>query len=60
MGFWSIPVLTMFPAVMTVMFQHVLTTTCFQWNVCLYEERDGTAMWSPLSPVTAYFTRELR
>ncbi|XP_054715271.1 uncharacterized protein LOC129224748 [Uloborus diversus] len=40
------------------LFQHVLTTTYFQWNNDIYEQIDGVAMGSPLSPVIANFYME--
>ncbi|KAJ4448198.1 hypothetical protein ANN_10212 [Periplaneta americana] len=40
------------------LFQHVLTTTYFQWQQKFYEQTDGVAMGSPLSPVIANFYME--
>ncbi|XP_060528287.1 uncharacterized protein LOC132703174 [Cylas formicarius] len=39
----------------TELFRHCLTTTYFQWNKEFYEQVDGVAMGSPLSPVIANF-----
>ncbi|KAG8192007.1 hypothetical protein JTE90_001741 [Oedothorax gibbosus] len=47
-----------FPPDIAGLFQHVLTTTYFQWNGSIYEQRDGVAMGSPLSPVIANFYME--
>ncbi|XP_023726043.1 uncharacterized protein LOC111874629, partial [Cryptotermes secundus] len=35
------------------LFHHVLTTSCFNFNGQFYEQTDGVAMGSPLSPVIA-------
>jgi hypothetical protein len=40
------------------LFRHVLTTTYFQWDGSFYEQIDGVAMGSPLSPVVANFYME--
>ena len=40
------------------LFRHSLTTTYFQWNQTFYEQKDGVAMGSPLSPVIANFYME--
>ncbi|XP_060534544.1 uncharacterized protein LOC132706961 [Cylas formicarius] len=42
----------------TELFRHCLTTTYFQWNKEFYEQVDGVAMGSPLSPVIANFFME--
>ena len=42
----------------TALFEHCLTTTYFQWNQDFYEQIDGVAMGSPLSPVIANFFME--
>jgi len=40
------------------LFQHVLTTTYFKWNNTIFEQKEGVAMGSPLSPVIANFYME--
>ena len=40
------------------LFRHCLTTTYFQWDKEFYEQTDGVAMGSPLSPVIANFFME--
>ncbi|KAK9874835.1 hypothetical protein WA026_005651 [Henosepilachna vigintioctopunctata] len=42
-----------FPRDISTLFRHVLTTTYFQYNNVFYEQKDGVAMGSPLSPVIA-------
>ncbi|KAJ8916727.1 hypothetical protein NQ315_013931 [Exocentrus adspersus] len=40
------------------LFQHCLTTTYFKWKGDFYEETDGVAMRSPLTPVVANYFME--
>jgi hypothetical protein len=40
------------------LFRHVLTSTCFCFDGQYYEQTDGVAMGSPLSPVIADFLRK--
>ncbi|GJQ78415.1 hypothetical protein Trydic_g22237 [Trypoxylus dichotomus] len=47
-----------FPREITKLFEHVLTTTYFQWNNDYYEQLDGVALGSPLTPVIANFYME--
>ncbi|KAJ4427431.1 hypothetical protein ANN_25053 [Periplaneta americana] len=47
-----------FPEDIVALFQLVLTTTYFQWNGDFYEQTDGVAMGSPLSPMVANFYME--
>ena len=42
----------------TNLFRHCLTTSYFQWNGNFYQQDDGVAMGSPLSPVIANFFME--
>ena len=48
----------LFPASIASLFRLVLTTTYFQWNGGYYEQTDGVAKGSPLSPVVANFNLE--
>ncbi|XP_046401606.1 uncharacterized protein LOC124167667 [Ischnura elegans] len=41
-----------------LLFHHALTTTYFKYNDTFYEQTDGVAMGSPLSPVIANFFME--
>ncbi|XP_048519274.1 uncharacterized protein LOC125503262, partial [Dendroctonus ponderosae] len=42
------------------LFEHCLTTTYFQWNSEFFEQTDGVAIGSPLSPVIAnYFMKKI-
>nr|XP_060617816.1 uncharacterized protein LOC132767173 [Anolis sagrei ordinatus] len=47
-----------FPEDITALFHHCLTTSYFQWDNEFYEQKDGVAMGSPLSPVIANFYME--
>ncbi|XP_062837651.1 uncharacterized protein LOC134299269 [Anolis carolinensis] len=47
-----------FPEDITALFHHCLTTSYFQWDTGFYEQKDGVAMGSPLSPVVANFYME--
>ncbi|XP_054853995.1 uncharacterized protein LOC129342319, partial [Eublepharis macularius] len=47
-----------FPEDVTALFHHCLTTSYFQWDNEFYEQMDGVAMGSPLSPVIANFYME--
>ena len=47
-----------FPDDITGLFKHCLTTTYFQYNHEFYEQLDGVAMGSPISPVIANFYME--
>ena len=40
------------------LFSHCLTSSYFSWNKTFYEQKDGVAMGSPLSPVVANFFME--
>jgi hypothetical protein len=40
------------------LFRHVLTSSFFSFNGQFYEQTDGVAMVSPLSPVTANYFME--
>ena len=42
-----------FPRNITNLVQHCLTTSYFQWHNCFYEQIEGVAMGSPLSPAIA-------
>ena len=44
-----------FPEDIKTLFQHCLMTSYFQWYNEFYEQTDGVAMGSPLSPVIANF-----
>jgi hypothetical protein len=48
----------LFTADISELFRHCLTTTYFQWQNEFYEQTDGVAMGSPLSPVIANFFME--
>ena len=39
-----------FPEDITALFHHTLMSTYFQWNQNFYEQKEGVAMGSPLSP----------
>ena len=47
-----------FPSDIASLFKHCLTTTYFSWNNKIYEQIEGVAMGSPLSPVVANFFME--
>ena len=47
-----------FPEDIATLFRHCLTTTYFKWNAEIYEQTDGVAMGSPLSPTIANFYME--
>lgn len=47
-----------FPKDIVSLYEHVLTTTYFQINNTFYEQIDGVAMGSPLSPVVANYYME--
>jgi len=47
-----------FPLDIAKLFRHCLTTTYFQWQGEFYEQNDGVAMGSPLSPVIAKYFME--
>ena len=47
-----------FPEDICALFHHCLKTTYFQYNEEFYEQTDGVAMGSPLSPVIANFFME--
>ena len=47
-----------FPEDVKALFQHCLMTSYFQWDNEFYEQTDGVAMGSPLSPVIANFQME--
>lgn len=47
-----------FPMDISNLFRHCLTTTYFAWDSKFYEQTEGVAMGSPLSPVVANFFME--
>ena len=47
-----------FPEDITALFHHTLTSTYFQWNQNFYEQKEGVAMGSPLSPAIANYYME--
>jgi hypothetical protein len=49
--FWDV-------ALCVTVYNHVLTTSYFSFNGQFYEQIDGVAMGSPLSPVIANFYME--
>ena len=49
---------TIFPKDISNLFRHCLMTTYFTWNSKIYEQTEGVAMGSPLSPVVANFFME--
>ncbi|XP_068082170.1 uncharacterized protein [Anabrus simplex] len=48
----------LFPADITKLFCHCMTSSYFMWGGNFYEQTDGVAMGSPLSPVVATFFME--
>jgi len=47
-----------FPLDIAKLFRHCLTTSYFQWQGEFFEQNDGVAMGSPLSPVIANYFME--
>lgn len=47
-----------FDANLVALFEHCLTSTYFVWQGTFYEQKEGMAMGSPLSPVVANFFME--
>jgi len=47
-----------FPLDLTKWFRHCLTTTYFQWQSEFFEQNDGIARGSPLSPIIANYFME--
>jgi hypothetical protein len=58
-SFDVVSVFTMVPIVEALLlFRHVLTSSFFRFNCQFYEQTDGVAMGSPLSPVIANYFME--